>query len=616
MVASLAFGGQIGRHKEAGPIFGRSLPGVIVFQGFFAIKSVASMMRDAAPAEGGTMKRTLTAFDLVLLGVGAIVGAGIFATIGTAAAGNGARLGAGPSLLLSFVITAVVCSFTALCYAELAALVPISGSAYTYAYASLGELTAWIIGWDLILEYAISNVAIAISWANYARRLLVGIGIHVPMWLSTDVRTALNTPAILAQAPRLFGVPIVFNALAVGIVAVLTLLVYRGIRESARVNAVIVLIKLAVLAFFVAAACSFVSFDTVVTNWQPFFPNGWAGTLTGSAIVFFSYVGFDSLSTVAEETKDPGRNVPRGILWSLVVCTALYLAVTAVFTGMMPYGVLVKQLSTGQAEPLSLALRYVAPQAPWAETVIALGAVIAQTAAILVYQIAQPRIFYAMARDGLLPPQLAAIHPRWRTPHVTTWITGILVGSISAFASIDEMVDLVNIGTLFAFAIVCVGVPILRLQAPERRRAFEVPLGPYLIPALGALSCVGLMIFLPPASWWRFLGWLTMGLAIYAFYGFNQSVLGQVRGRGKRAPPVLQALGWACTLMTIGLFVLPHDLSPLAFVQTLGDACDNSMRIRCGGALIGIGLIVTALSAQRARHVVLESPRPLPKQGR
>lgn len=558
-----------------------------MFKGLFATKKIDDMLASAQPSQN-VFTRTLGAFDLTLLGVGAIVGAGIFATIGTAAAGSATRPGAGPSLILSFVITAIVCSFTALCYAELAAMVPISGSAYTYVYATLGEVVAWIIGWDLILEYAISNVAIAISWSNYMRILLDSIGIHVPLWLATDMRTAQQIPNLLESAPHLFGIPIVFNCLALLIVAALTMLVLWGIRESTRVNTLIVLIKIAVLVFFVGAALTLSSGATMVQNWQPFFPNGWSGTLTGAAIAFFAYVGFDSVSTVAEETRDPGRNVPIGIIASLIVCTIVYLSVAAIFTGLLPYDVLKAQLANEQAEPLTLALRHIAPHATWINGLIALGAVIAQTAAILVYQIAQPRIFFVMARDGLLPPVFAAMHPRYKTPYMTTILTGVLVGVMSAFASIDEMVDLTNIGTLFAFVLVCLGVPILRHQQPDRVRPFKVPFGAYLIPFLGVTTCIGLMWFLPPASWWRFIGWLMLGASIYAFYGYSRSDLGRQQGRARKTSPLLQAVGCAFLLITAGLYTLPHDASLGAIVVSAGSLAQDRHATRC---LLGLVLI-------------------------
>ncbi|HEY8014089.1 MAG TPA: amino acid permease, partial [Dongiaceae bacterium] len=499
---------------------------------------------------------------MTLLGIGAIVGAGIFATLGTAAAGDAQRLGAGPSLMLSFVITAVVCAFTALCYAEFAALVPISGSAYTYSYATLGELVAWIIGWDLIIEYAVGNVAVAISWANYFRTLLESIGIHFPLWLSTDFRTAAHIPGFLASAPHLFGVPIVFNLLAFLIVALITVVLVIGIRESARFNAVMVLIKIVVLLFFVIVALKYVTPATVTANWHPFQPNGWKGTFAGAAVVFFAYIGFDAVSTVSEETRNPGRNLPIGIIASLIICTILYIGVAAVFTGIMPYGLLVKKLATEQAEPLTMALAYVAPQAKWAAIFVALGSVIAHTAVLLVFQLGQPRIFFSIARDGLLPPAFAKVHPRFKTPYVTTILTGVLVGGVAAFASIDEMVDLTNIGTLFAFVLVCVGIVILRRRDPDRPRPFRVPLGDWFLPLLGAGSCLFLMVYLPPASWWRFIGWLILGLSIYTSYGYTRSTIGRQLGRPERTPLTMKVASLGFLSTAIGLFIIPHDAGP------------------------------------------------------
>ncbi len=291
-----------------------------------------------------------------------------------------------------------------------------------------------------------------------------------------------------------------------------------------------VAIKILVLLFFVAVGFRYVSLETMARNWRPFQPNGWAGTLAGAAIVFFAYIGFDAVSTVAEETRHPRRDLPVGIIASLAICTVLYVVVAAVFTGLVPYPELTRRLATEQAEPLTLAIEHVAPGARVASTIVALGSVVAHTAVLLVFQLGQPRIFFAMARDGLLPPAFARVHRRFRTPHVTTIVTGVAVGVVAAFATIDEMVDLTNVGTLFAFTIVCLGIPILRRREPERPRAFRVPFGAWPIPTLGAASCVGLMAYLPPASWWRFVVWLAVGLVLYAGYGYRRSVVGRARG--------------------------------------------------------------------------------------
>jgi basic amino acid/polyamine antiporter, APA family len=483
--------------------------------------------------EGHQLKKALGPWNLVALGIGAIIGAGIFATIGTAAAGDAHRPGAGPALMLSFVLTAVVCGFSALCYAEFASMVPVAGSAYTYSYATLGELVAWIIGWDLMIEYAIGNVAVAISWANYMNTLLEGFNIHLPRWLTVDYGTAFSKmPEVVASAPHIFGIPIIFNVLAIGIVAVITIVLVWGIRESANFNFWMVAIKLVVLGFFV-----FVSFKYVKpANWHPFAPNGWEGIKTGAAIVFFAYIGFDAVSTTAEEAKNPKRDLPIGIIGSLIVCTLIYALIAAVFTGLIPYGALVKTLSSEQAEPLTLAMKFVSMPG-WMVGVVAFGSVVAHTAVLLVFQLGQPRIFFAMSRDGLLPPFFARVHPKYKTPHVATIITGVLVGVAALFSSLDAMVDLTNIGTLFAFMLVCIGIIILRVRDPHRERGFRVPGGTWFLPLIGAFSCVYLARYLPHESWWRFGLWLAAGLVVYVLYGYRHSRLRNASAPGGPRPP-------------------------------------------------------------------------------
>jgi APA family basic amino acid/polyamine antiporter len=488
-------------------------------------KLVERKSLDALVAEtsepGHTLKRALGPWNVVALGVGAIIGAGIFATIGTAAAGDASRPGAGPALTISFILTAAVCGFTALCYAEFASMVPVAGSAYTYSYGTLGELVAWIIGWDLMIEYAIGNVAVAISWANYMNTFLEGFGIHLPPWLAVDYQTALSKmPAVVAGAPHVFGIPIIFNILAVAIVTLITIVLVWGIKESANFNFWMVVIKLLVLGFFVLVSFKYVK----PANWHPFAPNGFPGIASGAAIVFFAYIGFDAVSTVAEECRNPKKDMPFGIIGSLIICTVVYAVIAAVFTGLIPYSALVKTLSTEQAEPLTLAMKYVV-MPNWMVGVVAFGAVIAHTAVLLVFQMGQPRIFFAMSRDGLLPPFFARVHPRFKTPHVSTIITGIFVGIASLFSSLDEMVNLTNIGTLFAFFLVCIGIIILRVREPERERGFRVPGGTWFLPVLGAASCVFLARYLPRESWWRFGIWLVVGMAVYFFYGYSHSRL-------------------------------------------------------------------------------------------
>ena len=572
-----------------------------MLQGLFRTKNLDDILASIAGPQF-SLKRTLGAFNVTLIGIGAIIGAGIFATVGSAAAGDSLanRPGAGPSLMLSFVITAVVCGFTALCYAELASMVPISGSAYTYSYATMGELIAWIIGWDLIIEYAIGNVAVAISWAEYFHKLLLNLGIPFPHWLAADYRSAMilaqESPAEYAQlfgsAPELFGIPVIVNFLAFGIVALITIVLVWGIKESANFNAGMVAVKVLVLLFFVGTALYFVSPSQMATNWRPFQPQGWGGTFAGAALVFFAYIGFDAVSTVAEETKNPARDLPIGIIGSLIVCTIFYIVVAAVFTGLVPFTELQKVSSSGQAEALTMALDYVAPTGvTLPQTIVAFGSVVAHTAVLLVFQLGQPRIFMSMARDGLLPSVFASIHPRFKTPHVTTILTGIFVGGIAAFANIESMLNLTNIGTLFAFMLVCIGIPILRYKDPDRKRPFRVPLGAWLLPMLGAASCVFLMYYLSADTWWRFIGWLVLGLSIYLAYGYTRSAIGIKLGRPSRTPSVLKLAAFGFFLMAIGLFTVPHDIG----FGGVFDAAFSSSSTQHGRALLGILLILVGL---------------------
>ncbi len=543
-----------------------------MLRGIFQPKPLRAILASAEASES-SLKRTLGPVQLTLLGIGAIIGAGIFSTVGTAAAGGGDHLGAGPALILSFVMTAVTCGFAALCYAEFASMVPISGSAYTYAYATLGELVGWIIGWDLIIEYAVGNVAVAISWAGYFQELLRGFGIRFPDWLATDYRTAFDgarqlaearaagtDPSTLgdtvaqganalARAPHLFGVPVIFNLPAVAIVMLVTWVLVIGIRESAWFNSAMVTLKLVIIVFFVGLGGVYVK----PANWHPFAPNGFAGISAAAAIIFFAYIGFDAVSTAAEETRNPQRDMPLAIIASLVVCTIIYIAVAVVLTGMLPW----RQLGT--AEPLATAFSALGMK--WPALFISLGAVFATTSVLVVFQLGQPRIFFSMARDGLLPKWAAKVHPKHRTPYVTTWLSGILVAVFAGLLNINEVVELTNIGTLFAFLLVCIGIVILRHRDPDRPRPFRVPLGPWLLPLLGSASCIFLMVYLPPSSWWRFIGWLVLGMSIYFSYGYNQSVVGREMGRADRTPPALKAAAIGFLLLALALFTIPHDAS-------------------------------------------------------
>lgn len=483
------------------------------------------------------LRRTLGPVQLTMLGVGAIVGAGIFTSVGTAAAGDGLRAGAGPALVVSLLLVTVACGFAAFCYAEFAAMVPVSGSAYTYAYATLGELVAWLIGWDLILEYAISNAAVAVAWSGYFQTLIEqGFHLQVPAWLGTDFRSALEAsrqvlqaqnahidPATLGPgvvhdalawtaAPRLLGLPIIFNLPAFGIVVLVTWVVLIGIRETAHFNTTVTLAKIGIVLFFlvVGAAC------IQPSNWTPFAPNGLKGISGGAAIIFFAYIGFDAVSTSSEEARRPQRDMPIGMLSSLAICTLLYIGVAVVLTGMSKWSTL------GTAEPLADA--FLARGMKWTAAIVALGGVLATTSALIPYQAGQPRIFFSMARDGLLPPWAAKVHPRYRTPHVTTLITGVIVAMCSSVASIGELVDLTNIGTLFAFILVAAGIIVLRVTDPERPRPFRTPLVPWL-PLCAIASCAYLMCYLPGLTWRRFFYWMVAGLVLYFLYGRRRSRL-------------------------------------------------------------------------------------------
>jgi basic amino acid/polyamine antiporter, APA family len=506
-------------------------------------------MREAAAPER-KLKRSLTAFDLTCLGIGAIIGSGIFALTGTAAAGERAistasqmttpvinfvqswithapivlgRPGAGPAVVFSFVIAAVACGFAALCYAELASMIPVSGSAYTYSYATLGEIVAWIIGWDLILEYAVGNMAVAVGWSGYFVKLCGSLfGLKFPLWTIADHKTALDVIAKGGDAlqdfssttlPVIAGHSIALNIPAFLIVAAVTVLLIYGIRESAKANTWIVVTKVAVVVFFI----SFGAFLVNPTNWHPFMPSGFGGVLSGAAIVFFAFIGFDAVSTTAEETKNPQRDLPIGMIASLIICTLLYVLMSGVLTGVKKY---TAYLGDSAAVATAFAGR------PWAQALVSAGALAGMTSVLLVFQLGQPRIFMAMARDGLLPEYFARIHSRFRTPYITTIWTGIAVGTVAMLTDIGSLADLTNIGTLFAFALVCIGVIILRRTDAARARPFRVPMVPFF-PILGVVFCCVLMLSLPVLTWVRFFIWLALGLLIYFFYGIRNSKLGR-----------------------------------------------------------------------------------------
>jgi APA family basic amino acid/polyamine antiporter len=458
-------------------------------------KDVAELQAEAG---GGTLRRSLGPLNLTALGIGSIIGTGIFVLTGTAASQH-----AGPALVLSMVIAAVACALAGLCYAELAAMIPVAGSAYTYAYASVGELAAWMIGWDLILEYALSTATVAVGWSGYFASFLRDFGLHLPAALTGAPGTAV-TGADGAVVAGVFNLPA-----AVIVLAVAALLVV-GIRQSANTNAVLVALKIGVLVVFVVAGAAYVQRE----NLTPFIPAntgefgrfGWSGVLRGAGVMFFAYIGFDAVSTAAQEARNPQRDMPTGILVSLAVCTALYIAVAVVLIGIVPYARL------NVADPIAVGID--ATGLAWLSPVIKVSALFGLFSTMLVQLLGQTRIFFSMSRDGLLPPAFGRVHPRFRTPHVSTVVTGSVVALAAGLLPIGVLSQLVSIGTLLAFSLVCVGIVVLRRTAPDLPRPFRTPAVPW-VPALGAAVCVLQMVVLPWATWERLLLWLALGLAVY-----------------------------------------------------------------------------------------------------
>jgi len=541
-------------------------------------KTLESILKDQEQQGGAKLLPTLGVRDLTFLGIAAIIGAGIFATIGEASY-NG-----GPGVVLLFIMVAVACGFSAMCYAAFSSLIPISGSAYTYAYASFGELVAWIIGWDLIIEYAIGNITVAISWSNYFTEILKGFNLHMPYWLTTDFMTARN--AFLAgdatsefyqawaQAPNFLGIPVILDIPAFLIVILITVLIYVGIRESRNATNAMVILKLAVIFLVIIAGAFYVKPE----NWSPFMPNGFTGVLKGVAGVFFAYIGFDAVSTTAEECKNPQRDLPRGMIYALIICTILYILVALVVTGMVRSNTL-----EGVADPLAFIFKAV--NADWVAFVVSLSAIVAMASVLLVFQLGQPRIWMSMSRDGLLPRVFSRIHPRFHTPAFATIVTGLLVAIPAMLLNITVVTDLTSIGTLAAFSLVCGGVIVLDVKHPEMKGKFRIPYWPAkyflpvfwvialvvlivyypknlagiipdtlqefehmipfyiflitaiiltvasftkrisLIPSLGLLSCLYLMSEIPTASWWRLGAWFAIGIVIYLTYGHRHSHL-------------------------------------------------------------------------------------------
>ncbi len=551
-------------------------------------KKIENILKEAESTSTHGLKKILGVRDLTFLGIAAVVGAGIFSTIG------GAAYHGGPGVSVLFIITAITCGFSALCYAEFASRVPVAGSAYTYSYVSFGEIIAWIIGWALILEYAIGNIVVAISWSGYFNNLLEHVfHIHLPDWMLVDPQTATEayqkaTAALASgatlpsdqlasyqfvvtaynQAPRIGNLPIFFNLPAFFIIALVTWLAYIGIKESKQIANYMVMFKIAVIIFVIVAGAFFV--DT--NNWQPFMPNGFEGVLKGVSAVFYAYIGFDAISTTAEECKNPQRDLPRSMMYSLVICTILYIAIALILTGMEHYNNF-----QGVEDPLAFVFE---KRAPWIEKIVSISAVVATTSVILVFQIGQPRIWMSMSRDGLLPKAFQKIHPRYQTPSFSTIITGVIVGIGALFLQSGLVTDLTSIGTLFAFILVCGGVLFLppiskqpgKFKLPYINGKIIVPilyllfvyffrtriadavnnigteayqeilflvfllialiitiktvLKSYsLIPILGVLSCMYLLIEIPAVSWFWFFVWMAVGLMIYFLYGYRHSII-------------------------------------------------------------------------------------------
>jgi APA family basic amino acid/polyamine antiporter len=468
-------------------------------------KSIEQLMTDVEQG-GKALRRTLTAWDLTLLGVGGIIGTGIFVLTGTAAANQ-----AGPAIAVSYLAAGLACAFAALCYAEFAAMLPIAGSAYTYAYATLGEVFAWMIGWDLILEYAVGSMTVAVGWSGYFQRILIGFGLSLPAWMTAAPGAA---PGAIVNLP------------AVVIVLLIMILLIVGIRESARFNAIMVTIKVIAVLFFLAAGVWYVQPE----NWTPFMPYAWSGVMTGAAVVFFAYIGFDAVSTTAEEARNPQRDLPIGIIASLLVCTVLYVAVAVVLSGILPV-VEYRENAQFLNAPVAFALSVI--NQDWAAGLVSAGAVAGITSVLLVMLMGQPRIFFSMSRDRLLPPAVSQVHPRFQTPYITTMITCIIAAVVAGLVPIQVLGEMTSIGTLFAFVVVCMAVIVLRATRPDAPRPFRVP-GGAVIPVLGVLSCLYLMVSLSVMTWVRLLVWLDLGMLIYWFYGRIHSPLADAREQAAR----------------------------------------------------------------------------------